>query len=67
MNAILLMYCMQSNEMDDMSDSMIAVAAGRNVAIFVTLTESLPFQIFCLVARLVIVTILERDFQTFRK
>ena len=34
MNAILLMYCMQSNEMDDMSDSMIAVAAGRNLAIF---------------------------------
>ena len=34
MNAILLMYCMQSNEMSDMSDIVIAIAAGRNLAIF---------------------------------
>ena len=35
MNAILWMYCMQSNEMSAMSDSMIAFAAGSNLAIFI--------------------------------
>ena len=28
------MYCMQSNEMSTMSDSVIAIAGGRNLAIF---------------------------------
>ena len=45
MNAILLMYCMQSNEMSDMSDSMIAVAAGRNLAIFLKCVRNLVIKI----------------------
>ena len=28
------MYCMQSNKISAMSDSIIAIAAGRNLAIF---------------------------------
>ena len=35
------MYCMQSNKMSAMSDSMIAIATGRNLVIFRTLTFSL--------------------------
>ena len=31
---LYLMYCMQSNEMIAMSDSVIAIAAWRNLAIF---------------------------------